>query len=718
MVEQPVPATPDTTTKTVSENVNHIWIYDRSYSMSYELPQLANDIIDRAKKVPAGDTVTLGWFSSEGQHNFILKGFKIGSDSDWKVLEKAVTENKRPIGTTCFSEILSSTETVVKDLSVFSDAFALVFFSDGYPVVSNYSREVKNIFSAIDKIEGKISASLMVGYGDYYNKELMADMAESLGGSLAHCSQLPEFGISLDAFVQQSQDLAPKIEIKLATDTKKDDLVFTVREGNVAVHAIADNNTVKVSPKRKGDLSVFILTSSVPSGATEVALTEDVISRTSKKESLVQGAYAAAFLLTQKTKVDSALDVLGALGDKSLIDAVSNSFTNADYGKAENKIKTATFSPKAGRLTQGYDVNYLPKEDAFCLVDALSVLMKDENAYFYPYHPAFNYRRVGQKSVAREGYPTFTAEEFAKCPLNSLTWNSSKLNLSVLAKINGTVALPKGHEKVGFGKDYPTFVWRNFTVVKDGFLNTLTLPVSVSNSTLAILEKEGLVAEKSTYGEDTVVTLDLTKVPVMNRAIANGRTSATELCKKAYEEVRLKGVMKALNTLKSELDDSETTGTVFTEKQQDFLTEAGFRKDGSFSPPVDKADPVDSYFAKEFAIKIKGHSSLPKVEDVRKKAEAGKSQTVTGALVKQGLDLFDKKVDPTATKQLKLATVNDLIAKTKAELFDVRSYIQTTKFAVILGKKWFDEFDSRDDNSIDVDGVNFTLDLKEVSIAI
>lgn len=713
LVEQPVPATPETT-KIVATNVNHIWLYDRSYSMSSDLSQLASDLIAKAKQVPEGDTVTLGWFSGEGQHNFILKGFKIGSKTDWKILELAVTENKSPVGCTCFSEILASTEQVVKDLSVFSDVYALMLLTDGYPVVSNYKREIENIFKAIDRIEGKISAALMVGYGDYYNKELMAQMAEGFGGSLTHCSKLPDIGISLEAFVKQSQELAPKVEVKLLTDTAKDDLVFTVRDGSVSLHTIADNNTVKVSPKRKGDLKVFILTKGVPATSTEVILTEDVISRPTAKESLVQGAYAAAYLLTQQTKTDQALDVLAVLGDKHLIDGVNNAFTNADYGKAENRIKSAVFSPKAGRLVEGYVKDYLPKEDAFCLVDVLNTLMADDEAYFYPHHQDFSYRRIGPKTIVEDGYPTFTADSNVKCPLNSLTWNSEKLNLSVLARIGGTIELPSGHEKLGLAKDYPTFLFRNYTIVRDGFLNTTTLPISASKQTLEELQKHGLITK--TDGE--VVTLDLTVVPVMNRAMANGRTSATDLCKAVMREIELKGIMKALNSLRKELDDSETSGTVFTEAQQEFLTKVGVRKDGSYSPPTLPSESNDSYLAKSFDVKVKGYSTLPSVSDVRKKVESGKSLNGPGLLVQAGLNLFEQKVESSATKQLKLAVVDDLIKKTKPELFKVRNYIQTTKFAVILGKKWFDEFSSREENTLTIDGVQYTLELKEVSVPI
>jgi len=78
LVEQEIPGTD---TPVVPDPVNHLWIYDRSYSMSYDLAALAKDLIYKAKEIPKGDTLSIGWFSSEGQHNFILKGFKITDDA-------------------------------------------------------------------------------------------------------------------------------------------------------------------------------------------------------------------------------------------------------------------------------------------------------------------------------------------------------------------------------------------------------------------------------------------------------------------------------------------------------------------------------------------------------------------------------------------------------------------------------------------------------------
>jgi hypothetical protein len=51
-------------------------------------------------------------------------------------------------------------------------------------------------------------------------------------------------------------------------------------------------------------------------------------------------------------------------------------------------------------------------------------------------------------------------------------------------------------------------------------------------------------------------------------------------------------------------------------------------------------------------------------------------------------------------------------------MIELRKEIQRTKFSVLLAKRWFDEFDSRENCTLDVNGVTFivSLDSKKVGI--
>lgn len=712
--------------KPAPAQTNHIWIYDRSWSMGYEIKGLCRDLIERAKKIPTGDTITLGWFSTEGKRNFILKGFKITEKADYQALEKAIRNNNTCIGLTCFSEILHDTKQVIEDLSVISTNFSLCFFTDGYPVVSNYSREVREIHKAVESIEGGLTSALFIGYGNYYNKDLMAEMAERSGGSLAHSSSLNDFSVALEGLIEDSRENSGKIQVELAADVKEKDLVFGIngRQVNIYLPSLESGKpVVNFVPKKSGTNYVYFLMNKIPRGYAQVVELGDDIQRPTKNEPMVKAAYAAAFLLTQKTKTDVALEVLGVLGDKFLIDRISNAYTNEEYGNAEKDLKKAVTKPKKGRFVTGRDTSYLPKSDAFCLLDTLDILMADNNAKFYPYHPDFSYSRIGMSAKTKEGYPEFKADKNSGCFINGLAWNKTKLNLSLQgAKINGTIELGEGHEKHGFSKVYPTYVFRAYALVKDGFLNTKKLPVSLSEDSFNELAQRGLidVNGRDGHSEGGVYVLHLDRVPVINRQIAEGKTSAKELFQKIEKQFELEAKMKVLKAKVKELDPDEKLAKAdsnLTEAQEEFLAENGIGKNG-FAPPKEKMESVDKYLAKEFTVKIKGFSSLPKVADIVESVKNNKKLNAVGELMKKQLDWMGKTVPLLKSPKAHVQFLKDLADEVKKDLVVVSSEIQKTKFAIILGKKWFDEFDSREDNTLNLHDKDFTVGVREVQVKI
>ena len=722
LVEQVIPGTdaPD-----IPDPVNHIWIYDRSYSMGYDLPALAKDLIYKAKDIPRGDTLSLGWFSSEGAFNFILKGFRVVDGVDYKILENAINKNKTPVGCTCFSEILDSTEGVIEDLSVISDKFSLMFFTDGYPVVRNYVKEIEAIYTAVGKLEGKVTSSCMIGYGDYYNRELMMEMAERLGGSLIHSNDLPQFSIALDDLIKNAGSTIVKVPVAFPEAQPTQDIIFSLNvhfkeSASINVYRQKEDGTI-MYPAVMGTNTerIFFLTNTLSGKEEEVSLSEDDFLRPTSKEPIVQALYSLACILNQKTRADEALEVIGSLGDVRLVNSINNAFTNSEYGGVEEALRLAVHSPKE-RMAGGHNTSYLPPADAFCLLDVIELLLQDEDAHFYPYHEDFKYKKISRGTQTKGDYPKFTAEKNPKCALNALAWHKSRLNLSVKARIEGTIDLGEEAVKLGFAKDYPTHVFRNYAIVKDGFLNAKWLPVTLSEVTFTKLSSEGVIWDNGAWEADRVYVLELNKVPVMNRAIAEGKTSATDLSNKVFEEIKLQALLKVLSDSKKSLEEQtayvDSTFVGLTDDQVEYLKEKGIGKNG-FSPATETQEPVDFYFAKEFAIKVKSFSSLPSVKDTRARIISGKMRPAD-EIMKLGIELSDNSPVVDQSDKIKLAWVEEKVNELKSQLLSVRLDIQRSKFALILGKKWLDEFDSREDNSLTIGTNTFTFILEEKKVSI
>ncbi len=725
LVEVPVPK-PRAAQKQAAEGINHIWEIDRSGSMGYVLRSLVKDLKTKVRELPAGDTLTIGWFSGEGQRGFVLKGFKINdvseTSADYLALDRAVSQLEYTVGTTCFSEILDETEQVIKDLSIFGSKFALCFFTDGYPVVSNYGREIERINMAVDKIKGKLTAGLLVGYGDYYNKELMAKMSERLGASLIHSSDLPSFGVAFKAFQEDAREASgTSVEVDY-TGPVGVQALFSLNGKQINVLPVEKASRVRVPLTKRAQDTLYVLASAAPVGSTEVTLTDKAfVGRTAKQEALIKGAYAAACILTQRMKTDQAIEVLGTLGDKALVDAVTNAFTAAEYGAAEDRLRDAMAGPSK-RLTAGRDTTYVPPANAFCLLDLLDEL---RDASFLPYDAAFDYKRVGARAEAKEGYGKFSAPAGVKTRLDSFTWNESRLNLSVLARIAGTVDLQErdGKKASDFGllPNFPTAVWRNYMIVKDGALNVTRLPVTgLGDDRIQTYQRLGIV--DSVSGDinvdgtpsNVVVVLDLTKLPIVNRSIANGKTSAKELCKLVLQDMKYKGELKALKFFRDAIEKAQSPGVQgvgFAGASVEAFLEANGIKNGSFSAPTKPMDFEDFYDAKTFDIDIKGFSSLPKVLDVIKKMDEKKPLKPVDELVAAGIQAYRNSGMENQSAPVALAWLDVLITDMGAAQRVNRRRIQETKFSIVLGKKWFDEFSSREEGTLELDGKTFAFKL-------
>lgn len=736
LTEKPVNSV--TKTKAKPEPTNHIWEIDRSGSMASLLPSLVKDLKAQARELQAGDTLSLGWFSGEGQKNFVLKGFRVHGEGDLKVLDAAFDNLSRSVGLTCFSEILESTEQVCQDVSVFSNRFAFMLFTDGYPCVSNYSKEVERIGSAVDKLKSVLTSSLIVGYGDYYNKELLVDVARRIGGALIHSSALPHFGVALQTWVKDMQGVGSRIAVGVREFEPTGLTFFTIQGEQVIVLTPRDDGFVDVPTSAAGDDVLYVLSKTKPAGGTEVKFSGPGLHKgTGKQESLGRGAYAAAVLLTQSMKADQAIDVLSKVGDIALIDAVNNAFTNAEYGDAEDRLRKAIVKT-VYRQTNGFSTDYAPRPDAYCLLDLLEDL---RDAEFFPSHPDFEYKRTGPQTVTKEGFGKFAYKPGAGVPMKNFVWNQTRLNLSLQAQIPGSVELqPRGdktYEDFGLARYYPAFVFRAFTLVKDGVLNVTTLPVTIPSQKLfdkliklGALDNGGYVP--FTWTPSAIYAVDLTKVPVMNRAMANGRTSATALAKLAWRELELQGQLKALKFYAGNLEKAEEAKKPTLGKGEifDFLTANGIDVDKGFlySPESEKEETTDFYMAKAFSIGIKGCSSLPKVTDVEDKLEAltkaatdpkvkVKPLTKSETLVNAGVETYKKSGMGKQSQAVALTWLQERTTELQTELRTVRTEIQKTKFAVILGKKWFDEFKSRDNPTLTVGDNEFTFKLGEEKVS-
>jgi len=385
---------------------------------------------------------------------------------------------------------------------------------------------------------------------------------------------------------------------------------------------------------------------------------------------------------------------------------------------------------------------------------------------FYPNHEAFKYNRIGQKRVARgENLSDADKKRIAEAKnveelnkiteelkeknveikfvntdpqrgysLTDLVWNEERANLSVRIRIEGKAELPTN--KYGLD-EVSTYKYNTFTLVKDGIVNVEKLPVSYTDELYRIISKNGLNAEIDEKAG--TIVLDLTQLPIVNKSMVS-TISANDLAVQEWELQKLQADKKVYDYYRKSLfpKTSESfveilTLTLGAEKASEcaaWLKEIGITDFNGFAPKTDTEESTDFYMSVNLASKIKGLSSLPKVEDVVTKLKDGKALKLNEFVMADAIKRYQAQTESELYKSLSEEKQKEvlrtyLIAKSNELNKKKRNAMQAIaqiKFALILSKKWFKEFKSFDDNTLDVtlDGQNltFVFDLSEKEIKI
>jgi len=675
--------------ETVVEVPTHrILIYDRSGSMYSVLGQVAEDMCALVDAFSPKDILSIGWFSGEGQFRFMCKGMSCDKKGD---IKRAIRENASTVGMTCFSEISADAATVAEEMRAFKPMpTALTFLTDGNPVVSNYQREMTNLKSALNRLGGVVETAVFVGYGSWYNRETLSSMAWWTGGTFVHASSINDVRKIYSKYHVDTQAekrfpyRVPKVKNPIA--------IYTLHRGSVSLF---DPNETQILAPQGAIVGII-------QEANDVAATRGVL----PKETIENAMYAGALAASQNARADVAMAILGTLGDVGLAQLVSNCITQDEVGHAEKWLISAVEGKE--RYAQGKKVGCVPTEDATSVFDILEVLVNGD-AKFYPYHEEFEYKRTGVKTTVAEGYSKFTADKEVACPISALVFHSKRLNASLQVTIPGTIELGKGAKKIGLPETYPTKQIRTYTIIKDGRLNVTRIPVTLNKETWNKLYKLGVFDRTWTrMDENTIVTIPLSDYPVMNRAMGKRYLSTKILGGLVLNELGLEAELKAIKARLAEYDTTPEPTPFQTAEQIQFLLEAGISEKGIYSPPSEAGETNDVYEARGVEVVIKGLSSLPSVNDVKKKISSGKPFTRGEKIVSSAMEQIDSVIRGEPDK---LARLQELERSVKDELRQVRYEMAKTRAAVILGGRWFTELGSRN-NTMFTHG-DYEIELKD-----
>jgi len=752
--------------------VNHVAVIDCSGSMSYDLPQIREQLKRRIPKLLGDkDTLSVIWFSGRGQFGTLLEAEPVSTLADLQEVNKAIDRWLRPVGLTGFKEPMEEAAALVARVGKKNkNPFALFFMSDGCD--NQWNRQ--EILKATEKTAGGLASATFVEYGYYADRPLLTAMAEKAGGSLIFSESFDRYAPLFEGVIQKKISGAPRVEVSVPADVVGG-FAFAMRDGELLSFEVTGGKAHVPE-----DLSVlwYLSPAVVGEWMRKVQDLSKVAADTgSDVDDITGAAYAAVSLFSLRAQPKVIYPLLKSIGDVSLIEGYGGCFGKQKYTEFMEVAKAAAFGE--GRFSDGRDPERVPREDAFTALDLLRLLASDDGNRVLLDHEKFSYSRISRARLDAD--ENLTAEEqqkvqelsqriaaekdvkklkelnlelatitaskrkalkFESSPspdgysISNLTFNEERPNVSVLVRKEGTVDLSERLPGSGFEGKIPekfgTYVFRNYAIIRDGLINVDRLPVALTDATRKEIEKE-IASGRAKAGllgrEDGVTIINLRGLPVVNRAMVNS-VSAEQLFRKEWELTKARAAQKVLNTVRKEKFPTVSKGFTdqYGEDAAAWLKEQGITDYSGFgAPKTVQAEATDFYMGKELKVSIKGYSSLPSLSDVRKRVASGKVTAGAALMVPtvEELDEFLSSEEHTAASDQDASLKSWIEAKFGEAQKSVRQLIfemSQIRFGVIVGQVWFTEFSSIEEDSmtIQVDGKSLECkaEQREVKIEI
>ena len=726
---------------------NHILVVDCSGSMYYDLPKIRTQL---KKKLPKllrkDDTISIIWFSGRRQFGTLLEAEPVATLTDLQDVNAAIDRWLKPICLTGFKEPMEEAEALIKRVAKKypKSVFSLFFMSDGMD--NQWNRA--DILRVTEQTAQGLAAATFVEYGYYADRPLLTAMASKSGGTLIFAEDFDRYAPVFESSLQKGLSGAPRVEVDVKGDVIEG-FAFALADGDLLSFDAAEGKAAIAE-----DMGEIAYLSPTPVGKVEddlVKLSKAASKGTHQNEQALAAAYAAVSLFSLRMKPDVVLPLLKALGDVRYITHFGGCFGKQAYSEFMDSAKKAAFGE--GRFQEGWNPDQGPKDDAFTVLDLLHVLADDEDNRLLLDSKDFKYKRIGRptEQVVPEGCEAleFKADDAPNgYPVSSLTLNESRPNISVLVRKEGTVDISKRlkrgeHKKVP--RKLPTFIHRNYAIIKDGIINVSRLPVRLTKGTLMALQEAGMPercicspegetrkqtltkVKKAAKGRPVNVVLDLRVLPVINRQMVQA-VSAEDVFRKTYAMMEVKAAQKVYNSVKKAEFPRVSEGfkILYGEEAATWLKDVGITDYNGFNPRVVQAEASDYYMGKELPVKLKGLGNLPSLKDAQKRVASGK-HTASSALMAphvqevedfQASDAYKKAKDQKGVFE---AWLDGQFKASRGEARKLMFELAQIKFSVVVGQVWFSEFKSLDETSLDIDvggdkPLLCTVEMKEIKV--
>jgi hypothetical protein len=618
--------------------------------------------------------LTVIWFSGRGQFGTLFEGVEISTAQDLASVHSAIDRFLVPVGLTGFKDPL---EDVIRLAKQNPDMpMSMSFMTDGGENVSSKQA----VLDVCNKLSDFIDSATFVEYGYYADHKMLMSMAEEVGAEIVQAEDFQGYTDSLDAALQ-GKSMGKRIVINGVTAefvVGSQPTGFVIVKPSTNGDVTLPSNVTAYSYIDEGNLSDFIDNN----GAFEIDSPKDA-------------AYVVSALIQRGMSIE-AMAVAASIGEVEIFKSVENAFSKQDYAVAVETANMYGSGKKVLYSTTPKQNNLLPDANAYNVLTLLMDLASQPGNYLDLSHPDFKYNPIGRKrevvADANGFVPKFSDKaDRVLAEITSLKFDEDRPNISILVKREGTVSLPKND--FGFGESIESFIWRNYAIVRDGIINVRKLPVVLSKATHDLLTANGAIT--TPFKINQTVVIDTKQFPVINRAMVDEVWTAKKMFQVNFSMYEMQTRFKILGTMFEKAEFAPAFAAQYGDEATAFLKEYGVTP-GGFSAKTIKGEESDPYMAKALEIKLSGLSSIPAIELVKKAIADGKKLTPSQQVVANQLKIIEGMKIDDKDYEAEYKLVRNLVR-------NIRNEIVMAKFGIILGKKWFPDFASMEENTMELD---------------
>jgi len=657
--------------------IHHIHIIDRSLSMSREINGLIENVKETINCMGDNDYVSIIWFSGIGQYRTLIKGAKKDTNGLFKLLDGI----KSTIGLTCFSESIKEASEIVSELKALCPNFSITMFTDGYTVTDKWSstEERTRVLNEITTLSNNILSFNTIGYGYYYDKEMLTQMSQlSQFGIYTHSDNIKDYS---EIFKHNYEKINELVVEKIVMTADKDvDILYLTRNSSKLVKEKLELNAIDKNKNQfvfigDGDFNFKYNDEEYNTADLEVS---NLNEKTFKNICYVL-SYENYYIGNRK----EALNLLvNHTGDKGLIDEIRNAFTYDESSKFIKKLKRCAFKPKYRYKDGEVDSSYLPDPNHPCVMDILQILSEGHNFYI----PVKDYKRIGVKTT--DSGNLFEKTKESRSLFSDFVYNKKHMNVSIRFVVEGKVKLNENAINMGLPNEVNSQIFRNHTIIKDGNLNINKLPAIIDVNTLdrlTDLEEKWNLTLLEPQGNSFIINLDI--LPVINETYIKDSNNLDTILSMVKNEKMKEAEQKVVKFIIKELIENDSSllqeGKLaeYSKEQIEILKEHGLDKNFNYGGVNNKSEKndIDFYESKQIEYDLKGVASIPSINAVRKKIDGNKKLNAADQMIKMHLDTVvrDKEI------------LDEKLKSIKKELILIRNKLFICKVSKVLTGDWY-----------------------------